>query len=374
MRETIRVLHVYKTSLPESTGGVEVFIDMLCRVSAKYGVKSNVLSLTKHPSENSIEMQGYTVYQAKQDLFIASTGFSLSAFKKFKKLACEADVIHYHFPNPFADILHFICRIKKPSLVTYHSDIIRQKWLLKLYRPLMRLFLNAVDHIVATSPNYRNSSEVLQNYRNKTSIIPVGIDVNMYPKLNQNKLDYWRKRLCEPFYLFIGAMRYYKGLHIALDAIKHTNIRLVIAGINGIEKELKQHATKYNISNVDFLGFISDEDKVALLTLCYGFVFPSHLRSEAFGLALLEAAAFGKPLISCEIGTGTSYININNQTGFVITPSSPDELKSAMQHLLDNPERAAEMGKNAKKRSGELFTADKQTKAYCELYDKLLQE
>ena len=345
----MNILHIYKTSLPASYGGVEVFINNLCKADTEICVKNTVLTLHPEPQKQPIQMNGYSVHQAKQNLFIASTGFSVSAFGKFKKLSSDADIIHYHVPNPFADILHMACQPKKPSIVTYHSDIIKQKYLLHIYRPLQYHFLNSVDHIVATSPNYFVTSGVLQKYAKKTSIIPIGIDQETYENVNSDRLNYWRSRLPKPFFLFIGAMRYYKGLHIALEAIAGTNIKIVIAGINGIEKELKLQADLLQLKNVTFLGFVSDQDKIALLHLCYGFIFPSHLRSEAFGLSLLEAATVGKPMISCEIGTGTTFVNASNKTGLVIIPSSPHELREAMQYLLDNPALAAQMGENAKK-------------------------
>lgn len=367
-----KLLHVYKTSKPASYGGVESFIDALCRADCKLGVKNTVLTLHPRPQKQPIEMDGYTVHQVKQNFFMASTGFSLSAFAKFKELSKDVDIIHYHFPNPFADLLHLACQPKKPSIITYHSDIIKQKHLLHIYRPLKQRFLNSVDQIVATSPNYFVSSDVLQHYADKVSIIPIGIDPKIYETVDSERLNYWRKRLSRPFFLFVGAMRYYKGLHIALEAIAGTKMQVVIAGINGIEKELKAYAASLQLKNVDFLGSVNDGDKVALLNLCYGFIFPSHLRSEAFGISLLEAAIVGKPMISCEIGTGTTFVNSANETGLVINPGSPRELREAMQFLLDNPEVATTMGKNAKKRCLELFTADQQAKSYYDLYQKLL--
>ena len=110
---------------------------------------------------------------------------------------------------------------------------------------------------------------------------------------------------------------------------------------------------------------------MALLDLSYGFVFPSHLRSEAFGISLLEAAMHAKPLISTEIGTGTSYININNETGFTVPPENPEALQNAMQFLWDNPEKAAEMGKSARNRYKQVFTADKMAEEYAKLYKSL---
>ena len=368
----MKVLYVYKTSMPASYGGVESFIDTLCKAGTKLGVKNTVLTLHPKPQKQPIQMDGYSVHQAKQNLFLASTGFSVSAFSKFKRLSNDADIIHYHFPNPFADMLHLACRLQKPSLVTYHSDIIKQKHLLHIYRPLKQRFLNSVDHIVSTSPNYFVTSKILQQYADKVSVIPIGIDPKAYKTVDSERLNYWQSRFSKPFFLFVGAMRYYKGLHIALEAIAGTEIQIVIAGINGIEKDLKAQAAALQLKNVDFLGFVNDEDKIALLHLCHGFIFPSHLRSEAFGISLLEAAMVGKPMISCEIGSGTTFVNSANETGLVINPGSPSELREAMQFLLDNPKVAANMGKNAKKRSSKLFTADQQAESYYDLYRQLL--
>ena len=371
--EKINVLHVYKTSMPESYGGVESFIDTLCKADSRLGVNNSVLTLSPDPQENPIKMDGYTVYQAKQNLFLASTGFSLSAFKKFKSLEEKADIIHYHFPNPFADLLHLVCAPTKPCIVTYHSDIVKQRFLLHVYKKLKRYFLSSVHRIVATSPNYFISSDVLQRYADKVSVVPIGIDDKNLTS-DAERLNYWRGRLPEPFFLFVGAMRYYKGLHIALDAVAGTEIRIAIAGANGVESELKQQAASLKLGNVDFLGFVSEEDKVALLHRCYGFIFPSHMRSEAFGISLLEAAAVGKPMISCEIGTGTTFVNAASETGLVIKPGSPHDLREAMQYLLDNPDTAAKMGRNAQKRYRELFTAEQQAESYHKLYQSLLCE
>ena len=116
------------------------------------------------------------VHRAKLDLQLASTGFSYSALGRLRALAAQADIINYHFPWPFMDLVHFLSGMNKPSVVTYHSDIIRQKHLLKLYRPLMHRFLSSADRIVAASPNYLATSDVLTHYRDKTSIIPYGLD------------------------------------------------------------------------------------------------------------------------------------------------------------------------------------------------------
>ena len=380
----MRVLHFYKTSILDSTGGVETFIDNLCNATDDLGIENTVLALTAKVKSLPVERSAkYQTIQVKRHLFFASTGFSFSAFREFKRLARQADIVHYYFPNPFADILHFCCRIKNPTVLTYQSDIIKQKYLLNFYRPLMRRFLQSMDRVVVTSPNYLATSSTLAQLKNekkseKIKVIPIGIDRADYPEVTEEKLNYWRTQLKQPFFLFVGALRYYKGLHFALDAVKGTNIQLVIAGGavaggDNVEYQLKAYAKQHKLHNVHFVDWISNKDKAALLQLCYGFVFPSHLRSEAFGISLLEAAAYAKPLISCEIGTGTSFVNQDQYTGLVVKPGSPPALREAMEYLLANPERAANFGACAAKHYQKHFTLAEQAKAYVEVYKNLLK-
>lgn len=368
----MRILHFYKTYYPDSFGGVEQVIFQLAGASAKLGVETSVLSLTPSKVERVIEFNGHDVFRCHRNFQIASTDFSLSAIWRFKELAKKADIVHYHFPWPFMDLVHFVTNHKKPSVVTYHSDIVKQKNLLKLYQPLMNRFLESVDAIVATSPNYRVTSDVLQRFQAKTEVIPIGLDPSLYPYPNVGRLAYWHGKLGDKFFLFIGVLRYYKGLNILLDALALGDLPMVIVGAGPIEAELKAKAVELGLKNVIFLGQVSEDDKVAILSLSFAMVFPSHLRSEAFGISLLEGAMYGKPLISSEIGTGTSFINSDQQTGIVVPPSSPKDLHIAMTYLWNHPEVARRMGKNASERFSALFTADKMSQSYLDLYRHIL--
>lgn len=368
----MKVLHVYKTSICQSFGGVEKFIDTLCSEGQSFGVSNSVLTLDSSPSNDSILINGYSIHQSRQNLYLASTGFSTSAFRDFKNLSKDSDLIHYHFPNPFADLLHLSTRPNKPTVLTYHSDIVRQKLLFQIYRPIQKKFLSSVDQIVSTSPNYLATSKILRQFENKVSVIPIGIDHLAYESPSIERLGFWKKIIPQPYFIFVGALRYYKGLEVVIKAIRYTNIQLVIVGAGEFEKSLKMQASKLQLRNVHFLGMVNDRDKLALLHLSYGFVFPSYMRSEAFGVSLLEAAAVGRPLISCEIGTGTSFVNVDNETGIVVSPGSSEDLRLAMEFLLNNPHRASKMGDNAKKRSLSLFTAHQQAQAYFKVYSELL--
>jgi len=368
----MRILHFFKTSFPDSMGGTEQVINQIARGTSFLGIKTDVLSLTSNPGPATIDIDGYQAHRVRQSFEIASTGFSASVFRRFAQLAENADVIHYHYPWPFMDVVHFASRVKKPTVVTYHSDIIRQKHLLRIYRPLQQRFLASVDKIVATSSNYVESSKVLSQYTTKLSVIPIGLDKSTYPEPDREKLNYWRQRFGAKFFLFVGVLRYYKGLHILLEAAQGLDYPIVIVGAGPIEKDLRSQARALSLTNIHFLGYLPDPDKVALLMLCYGVLFPSHLRSEAFGIALLEGAMYGKPMISSEIGTGTTHINIADETGLVIPPSDSFALRQAMRYLWEHPQESAAMGVRAAERYWSHFTAKKMVCSYADLYKQII--
>ncbi|MDP3562015.1 MAG: glycosyltransferase [Legionellaceae bacterium] len=368
----MNILHVYKTFINDTIGGVEQVIANIVKTGNLDDFEHNVLSLSPTCSDVDTSFAGVKNLRYKEQFSIASNSFSLALFRDFRSLVSQYDLIHYHFPWPFADMMHLFWQIKKPSVVTYHSDIVRQKKLSYLYSPLMHRFLRSVDLLVATSPNYLETSPVLQTYQSKTKVVPIGISKANYVLPSQERKMYWQKRLGERFFLFVGVMRYYKGLHILLEAIQYAEFPVVIVGTGPIENELKRQANKLQLTNVHFLGRVSDSDKNALLQLSTSMVFPSHLRSEAFGVSLLEGAMFGKPLISTEIGTGTSFINIDGKTGIVVPPADPMALRQAMDFIWNHPEESKLMGKHAAARYRYLFTSSKMVAEYEKLYQKVL--
>jgi rhamnosyl/mannosyltransferase len=300
----------------------------------------------------------------------------VQSFVEFARLARKSDILHHQFPWPFADVLQLIERPKIPSVMTYHSDIVRQKWLNAMYAPLMWRMLLSMRFIVATSPAYLRTSPVLSHpsIRDRVRVIPLGIDENSYPSDGDFSIF---KRLGvnekEPYFLFLGVLRYYKGLHTLVQAAAKVDARVVIAGSGPEANELKALAARLGAKNIVFAGQISDPEKVTLLKNCRALVLPSHLRSEAFGMVLVEAAMFGRPLISCEIGSGTSFVNAHNETGLVISPEDPVQMAFAMNSLLKDDALAGCFGKSARKRYEQLFSAPALGRAYASLYKDALQ-
>lgn len=363
----MKILHVFKTYLPEGFGGVERVIWEIAEGAARQGFENDVFTLSKTPSPAPITVGNHRVHQAGASLDIASTPIAFTAARQFRALAQAADLIHYHFPWPMMDLWHLYAGGRtRPSLVTYHSDVVKQTALLKLYQPLMHRFLRSVDRIVATSPQYVATSPVLRCHLAKTSVIPLGIDPDLVIKPDPKLVSAWRERLPPRFFLFIGAPRYYKGLPFLFEAAATTGLPVVMAGSQPGEAHLP--------ANITVLGPVSDADKAALLALAESFVFPSHLRSEAFGIALLEAAFAGKPLISCEIGTGTSYVNLAGETGLVVPPADPQALGTAMKRLWSDGELRARFGAAARARAYSHFHAAGMVDAYCDLYRAMVRQ
>ncbi|MFC5480338.1 glycosyltransferase family 4 protein [Massilia suwonensis] len=368
----MRVLHFYKTYYPDSVGGIEQVIRQLCVGTGRLGVTNTVLSLSREKNLAPIAFEGHTVHRVPLDFEVASNACSVASLGALARLAREADVVHYHFPWPFMDLAHFVARVKKPTVVSYHSDIVRQKRLLRLYQPLKHRFLRSVDAIVAASPDYVESSAVLARYPDKTRVITYGLDQSTYPQPDPALLAHWRERVGPKFFLFVGVLRYYKGLHVLLEAVAGTDYPVVIVGAGPEEERLKAQARSLGLSNVIFVGAVNEADKVALLTLCHALAFPSHLRSEAFGISLLEGAMYGKPMISCAIGSGTTYINIDGETGLVTPPADAPALRAAMRTLWDNPDMARRMGVRAGQRFQDVFTAEQMAQDYTALYREVM--
>jgi len=370
----MKVLHVYRTYFPDSQGGLEEVIRQICLATRAHGVTSKVFTLSDEPFPHTLPRVEAEVVRVRKTFEIASCGFALTGMRRFAKEVAWADIVHYHYPWPFSDMMYLTLGRQRPAILTYHSDIVRQQFLLSVYRPLMSRYLDAMNMIVATSPNYFATSEILSGYTDKVEIIPIGLDEPSYPAIHEQNRDLTaaRETYGEGFFLFVGVLRYYKGLHILLDAMQGASYKVVIVGSGPVERELQQQAARLGLENVIFAGFVSDREKMAVFRLCRAVVFPSYLRSEAFGVTLLEGAMSARPLISAEVGSGTSHVNIHGETGLVVPPGNSNALRHAMDELHHQPEKARLMGVNARQRYEQLFTGALMGERYAEAYHRIV--
>lgn len=367
-----RVLHVYRTYFPDPPGGLQEAIRQLALSTRRFGVESTVFALSPNPNPADLSLPEGRVVRRRSWIAPASCDIGgFSAFSCFSHAVREADVLHYLFPWPFADVLHALIRPDRPSVLTYISDVVRQRWLGAAYAPLMWRTLRSMRVIVANSPAYARTSPILSDssIRDKVRIIPLGIEESSYPKEGDDGV-FERVSIPdgEPFFLFLGVLRYYKGLDFLIQAAKGVKGNVVIAGSGPEGKRLMNLVSENNLKNVIFAGQVSDAEKVALLKRCRALVLPSHLRSEAYGMVLVEAAMFGRPLVSCEIGTGTSFVNAHGESGIVVSPEDPLALSDAMNSFVEDAAMAEEMGAGARARYERLFSGKALGRAYAELF------
>lgn len=371
----MKVLHVYRTYFPDPPGGLQEAIRQICITTNGYGVQNTVFALSPCPLPKVVQRPEARVVRCRSWAAPASCDLgALDAVSTFRQLVKECDVIHFLFPWPFADVLRTVAP-RKPSVLTYISDIVRQRWLGMVYGPLMWHTLRSMDAIVSNAPGYAAGSAVLSEPSLQPLLrqIPLGIDESSYAiEPDMRVLDRLGLNVQESFLLFVGVLRYYKGLHVLVDACQHVKGRVVVAGDGPEMAALKIQAAALGVSNVVFAGHVTDAEKMALLKSCRGLVLPSHLRSEAYGMVLVEASMMGKPMVSCEIGTGTSFVNKHGETGWVVPPESPHALAGAMNRLLTDEAMAASYGRAARRRYETLFSGNAVGKAYADVFADVL--
>jgi rhamnosyl/mannosyltransferase len=370
--ELLKALHVYRTYFPDPPGGMQEAIRQLCLATKAVGVTNTIFTLSPKPNPVEIVRPEGLVVRSRSWAAPASCDLGgVDAMVRFKAISCQSDVVHFLFPWPYADLIHAFAGGKTPAVLTYVSDVVRQRWLGKAYAPLMWRTLHSMRAIVANCPAYARTSPILSapSIRDKVRVIPLGIVEESYPKQGDETI---LARLGlgndEPYFLFIGVLRYYKGLHTLIQAAKDVKARIVIAGSGPEGEKLRALVEQTGAKNILFAGQISDAEKVALLKSCRALVLPSHLRSEAYGMVLVEASIFGKPLISCEIGTGTSFVNLHEESGIVVPPEDLGALAAAMNTLLVEASVAAFFGKGARARYERLFSGPALGRAYAELF------
>jgi rhamnosyl/mannosyltransferase len=354
----IKILHVSKGFYPETVGGIETFIDLLSNELKKFcefGLfcVGNNTKIYKH--------KNLKIYKFKKTFEISSCPFSYEALINFKKISSHYDIIHYHYPYPFMDILNLFIFNKK-KITTYHSDIVKQKFLNFFYFPLKIIFLQSQKFLIASSRQYFKTSKDLKYFKLKTKIIHFG--TKLIEVKSNNNLEK------ERYILFIGSLRYYKGVNILLEAAKYINCKIYICGTGRELNSLILLKEEFKLHNVFFLGYVSEYHKRKLLRNCQLFVFPSNTRAEAFGFAILEAMSFAKPIISCNVGSATSYLNLNNKTGFVIRPNDPIMLSKKINFLLDQKNRKIKKkyGSQSLLRFKKYFSADVMASKYLKIY------
>ncbi|MCS6801051.1 MAG: glycosyltransferase [Chloroflexota bacterium] len=369
----IDVVHVYKDFWPV-VGGIENHVRRLAAGLAR-DPAFRVRVLVTNTGRKTVreEIDGIEVIKAGRLATAASTPLSLALPWELSRL--RPDLIHLHFPYPVGEVSSLLAGRGAPLLISYHSDIVRQRRLLRLYRPLLRRVLERADAIIVSNPRSAASSPFLRAARAKLRFVPFGIDPARYALTEARRAQAAaiRAALPGPITLFVGVLRYYKGVDALIDAMRWVPGTLVIVG-DGPEAarwRARADAMPYR-DRIVFRGRLSDEEVAAHYHAADVFALPSTLRAESFGIVLIEAMACGVPLVTTELGTGTSYVNIHGETGIVVPPGDPRALAAALRVILDDPVRRRRFGEAARRRLEQQFSETAMIERIKALYREVL--
>jgi rhamnosyl/mannosyltransferase len=367
----MKILHVFKDYHPV-VGGIQNHIQVLSSELAK-DKNFEVEVLVTNTKSNSVTqyMDGVKVIKAGRITEVASTPISISMFKFMQE--ARPDILHLHFPYPLGELASlFFARCDK-MVLTYHSDIVRQEKWLHLYMPFLKQLLRKVRVIICSNPNYIQGSNLLKKYIDKIEIIPYGIDVVRFENVDEIEVARIKKRYGNAIVLFVGRLCYYKGIKYLIEASKEVDAKFLLIGDGRYKSEFEDYVKKNNLEEkVVLLGEVREDELPHYYHAADLLVLPSTHRSEAFGIVLLEGMACGLPLITTELGTGTSFVNIHNHTGLVVPPCDSKALKEALNRILNNKELNLKFAQNAKERVKNEFSKEKMVESFKNLYYRIL--
>jgi glycosyltransferase involved in cell wall biosynthesis len=369
---SLSVLHVYKDFYPPVYGGIEQHLNLLCRSLRPFCDVRVLVSASGSPRTKREVVDGIPVMRAGEMMRIASAPICPSWPLLLRRL--RADLHHFHFPNPTGDVAYWLSGARGKIVVTYHSDIVRQSTILPLYRPFLWRLLEKADAILPTSPQYIESSEYLRPFRDKCEVVPLGVDLHRFERREgvEARAPEWRAEWKGPMVLFVGRLRYYKGVDVLMKAALKIGARIAIVGEGPFENILRVIHRELELGDrVQFLGSQSEFELLSLYRAARVCVLPSTHRSEALGLAMIEAMASGAPVVSTELGTGTSWVNQHDVTGRVVPPNDADALADAINAILADDALAARYGAAARARVEAEFSHTVMARRVLRVYERV---
>ncbi|MBI5153711.1 glycosyltransferase [Candidatus Poribacteria bacterium] len=367
-----RIVHVYKDFWPPIVGGIERSINWMALATRElYGDEITVLVNSRSRATREREFEGLRVIEVGEWGRAFSAPLSPAFPMWLRRL--KADIWHFHIPNPTGDVSYLLARPRGAVVATYHSDIVRQKWAMAAYGPFLDAFLRRCSAIMPTSPHLIESSPVLSRFREKCVPVPLGMPLARFERTAAAGL---RAREVKsrfkgfPLVAFVGKLRYYKGLHFlvsAMRALPHVHALIMGEGPEG--RKLQTLARELGVADrTHFLGELSDEEVVAHLHAADVFVLPSHLPAEAYGLVQIEAMAAGLPVVSTNLPTGVPYINRDGETGLIVPPGNDEALATAIGELLSGTNRRLAMAEAAYRRAHAEFSDRRMAERLHEVY------
>lgn len=375
----MKILHVVKTYIPFTKGGIEEVIRLFSNEYIKHGHEVSVFACYDPKANSNKDIIKINVENVGCTFFPFSVSFLSSPFSKgmidhYNEVNEIYDIVIFHVPWPQIDLM--VKNNKNPkNVVFYHADALSDfafGYAEKFYNKINSFTLSKVDSIIVTSDNYKNSSPYLKKYLSKVSSFPLALDSNFLRSTNETMLEFEGLFEKKSFVLFLGALREYKGIDFLIDCARKTNKIIVVAGGG---KNLEAYKIKARgIKNLFFLGFVSEQQKSWLLDNCHLLVLPSVNRGEAFGVVILEALVRGKPVISTELKTGTSFVNLNGITGYVIEPYDIQDMVLKIDSLFNDEKLYSSMSHQAVQRVNNFFDINTIAVDHLNLFYSLLDK
>lgn len=361
---------------PPHLGGIETVTQNITEWLNGAGIRCDVLCTNDKNESIQEDRQKYTIYRSASLGLVSSVALSFPYLKKLKSLQSSYDILHIHLPNPLANLAMMFVHPDVKVVLHWHSDIIRQKKLLKLYEPLQKWLLKRADAILATSPPYAEASPYLLQHKEKVTSIPLAIDPNTLI-VDPQKVQQIRKTFEGRKIIFsLGRLIYYKGFEYLIEASKYLDDSYVVlvGGEGELEHTLKRQIKKAKLENKVFLlGRIPHSDLGSYYEACDLYCMSSTEKSEAFGIAQIEAMSRGKPIVATKIpGSGVDWVNQHGETGLNVLPADAEALAGAIQQILKNRKLYERFQSNGLKRFQECFSKDPFTSRLMQLYAQLM--
>lgn len=375
---SLRVCHLGKY-YPPAPGGIETHVRTLALAQAELGASVKVFCVNHEPGPTTIEHDGpveITRFSRKAELAKIDICPDLVDFLR----RVEVDILHMQVPNPTMILAALVARPKIPMVVTYHSDVIRQKLRAALFRPIERLAYRNVRAILSTSPDYPDGSPFLRAYPERITLLPHGIDLRPYLEPSaQHRVEADRIRATYhgPIWLGCGRQVYYKGFLNAIRALTRVAGTLLLIGNGPEQASLKAEAEALGLSGrVVFLGNLPHYlDLIPYYLAADAFWFPSNARSEAFGLVQVEAMACGCPVINAAIPySGVTWVSPHEETGLTVAVDDPVALADAANRLLTEPGLRDRLGAAARQRAIREFDHRVMASRSLAIYERVLAE
>lgn len=365
MMNSSRVVHVGKF-YPPHMGGIETHLQNLCRALSP---SHRVHAIVANDGSSSVaEMDGAVrVLRAATRFSISSAPFCPGIGSAVREL--QPDILHLHLPNPAATIAVLTSGYTGPLITTYHSDVIRQKFLGALFEPVLHRILHRSSAIICTSQAYMDSSPALVGFRRKCVVIPYGIPASPITFGESQGAAALRKKYGPRLIVSVGRLVYYKGFEYLIEAMKKVHGKLLIVGDGPLRASLEAQVRESGLQDkVHLLGEIQNDVLAPYYRAADVFALASVARSEAFGIVQLEAMAYGLPVVNTALDSGVPFVSRHNQTGLTVPPRDASALAHALDSLLaDRPKRAA-FGAAAKQRVRSEFTVERMARRTSQLY------